>query len=226
MRSGGCPQGRVPGPARLRSLPAVGVIDTGVDDVARRTLRLVAGMTIGVALLGGCAEEQPASDTLPTASAEAEPSDAGLPPLGPAGFPVPPEAREKTPDGALEFTRYYIDLNGYIATEGQNPNPLIDLSENCRQCQQVAESYSKDLAAGFSYENFTYSFTENGPGLLQGDTAQVGFVYEQGAFVVVDSTGNLVDERSTASTGELHSGTVLRWDSGRSTWLVTELTIG
>ncbi|MGK5172564.1 DUF6318 family protein [Geodermatophilus sp. CPCC 205761] len=198
-----------------------------MDDVAgRATLRLVAGMTIGVALLGGCAEEQPASDTLPAASAEAEPSDADLPPLGPADFPVPPKARDKTPDGALEFTRYYIDLNGYIATEGQDPQPLIDLSENCKQCQQVAESYSNDRASGYSYDNFTYSFTGNGPGLIQGDTAQVGFVYEQGAFTVVDSTGNTVNERSAAATGELQSGTVLQWDSGRNTWLVTELTIG
>jgi len=76
-----------------------------VDDVARRTtLRLVAGLAAGVALLGGCSEKQEASDTLPNAGA-AEPSEAELPPLGPADLPMPDEARTKDAAGAVAFVR-------------------------------------------------------------------------------------------------------------------------
>ncbi|MGY1664239.1 DUF6318 family protein [Geodermatophilus sp. SYSU D00705] len=197
-----------------------------MDDVARRTtLRLAAGLAAGVALLGGCSEKQEASDTLPSADAT-QPSEAELPSLGPAEFPVPDEAREKTPEGALAFTRYYIDLNGYIADGPRDPQPLLDLSQSCRQCRQVVQSYTDDRAAGYAYRDFSYTFLEAGPGLLEGDTAQVGFVYEQGPFTVLDTSGQQVTDRSTAATGKLQSGTMLKWDESLSTWIVTELTIG
>ncbi|MGK5114174.1 DUF6318 family protein [Geodermatophilus sp. CPCC 205506] len=198
-----------------------------MDDVARRaTLRLVAGMTIGVALLGGCAEEQPASDTLPAASAEAEPSDADLPPLGPADFPVPPKAREKTPEGAAEFMRYYMDLNAYVAEGPRDPSPLLELSQECAYCRALADSYRNDLSAGYTYAPLSYEYQANGPGLVSGDAAEVGFVYSQGAFQTYDSNGQLVPGRSGPASGALQSGAHLAWNERLDTWIVTSMTVG
>jgi hypothetical protein len=203
------------------------VINTGVDDVTRRwTLRLVAGLAAGAVVLSGCSERQEAADTLPGADAEPSATEAELPPLGPSEFPVPDAARERTPEGALEFTRYYVKLNGHIASGPLNPQPLLDLSQDCRQCIAVAQSYADDRAAGYTYDQFTYKFTPAGPGLIEDDIAQVGFVYEQGPLNVLDGGGNRVAERSSSATGRLQSGTTLAWDSSRTTWIVTGLTIG
>jgi hypothetical protein len=201
------------------------VDDSGVDVARGWSLRLVAGLAVGAAVSSGCSGGQEAADTLPSADAPSA-TEEQLPPLGPEEFPVPDSAREKTPEGALEFTRYYIDLGSLIATDLRDPQPLLDLSLNCLQCRRVAESYAEDIAAGFRYVDFSYSFRANGPGLIDGDTAQVGFVYQQGAANVVDKNNALVPGRSTPATEELQSGSILKWDDHKHSWLVTELTIG
>ncbi len=188
--------------------------------------RTTAAVVVAVAVLSGCSDEQPANETLPTTSAEPSPSAEELPPLGPADFPVPDEAREKTPEGALEFTRYYVALGAHIGTGPLDPRPLLDLSRGCSQCQRVADAYANDLQAGYRYGAAGYSFEELGPGVLSSDSAQVAFIYSQEAFEVVDSSGAVVPERSSPSTGPLQSGAVLTWDQALRTWLVTELTIG
>ena len=192
----------------------------------RWTLRLVAGLAAGAVVLSGCSERQEASDTLPGADASPSATEAELPPLGPPEFPVPDAAREKTSEGALAFTRYYIALNGHIASGPLDPQPLLDLSRNCRQCIAVAESYVDDITAGYKYGKFTYEFTPAGPGLLKEDSAQVSFIFEQSPLDVLDRDGNRVNERSSTATGELQSGTTLVWDPTRTTWIVTGLTVG
>ena len=91
-------------------------------------LRVVAAATVAAAVLSGCSERQEANDTLPTATGEPTPTAEELPPLGPADFPMPGEAREKTPEGAVEFTRYYVSLIEYVADRGSlDSQPLLDL---------------------------------------------------------------------------------------------------
>lgn len=191
-----------------------------------RAARTAAALVVATAALAGCSEAEPASATLPSTSAQAAPTTEALPPLGPADFPVPPEAREKTPQGAVEFTRYYIALLWHLGRGPIDPQPLLDLSRGCRLCSQLAESYRSDIEAGYSYGDSTYQFTPYGPGVLSGDTAQVGFQFSEGAFVVFDAQGNRVEERSSQASEVLQSGTVLLWDQSRLTWTVTELTIG
>src|SRR4051812_43907045 len=79
-RSRRCPQFRDGGGSPLRTLRAV------------RALRwAVAGLVLGTTLLSGCSEKVEANDPLPSPSA-AETTKAP-PPVGPADFPVPDEAR-------------------------------------------------------------------------------------------------------------------------------------
>jgi hypothetical protein len=186
----------------------------------------VAGLAAGAVVLSGCSERQEANDTLPEADASPSASESELPPLGPPGHPVPAEARHKTPDGALAFAEYYMGLGTKIG-EGSIPaDALIELSDGCELCQQVADSYKADQAAGYTYQNSTYTFDEYAAPTLSGDTAELGFVYTQGAYTVVDAEGSQVTERSADATGELQSGMLLRWQEPVKSWTVTGLTIG
>src|SRR4051794_41324347 len=100
-----CPQvssERVPD---LRSLS--GPVSThGRTTVRRWSLRLVAGLAVAMALVGGCSSKHEANDTLPSASeTSATPS---LEPLGPADLPMPDDARSQDAAGAEAFVRYYM----------------------------------------------------------------------------------------------------------------------
>ena len=203
------------------------MIDTGVDDVTRRwTLRLVAALAAGAVVLSGCSEQQEASDTLPGADASPSASEGELPPLGPPAHPVPAEARHRTPEGALAFAEYYMGLGTEIGEGAIPAEALLDLSEGCELCQEVADSYKADQAAGYTYRNLTYTFDEYAMPTLSGDTAELGFVYAQSAYTVVDAEGNEIQERSGAATGELQSGMLLRWKVPLKGWTVTSLTVG
>src|SRR4051794_21315586 len=108
-----CPQAGSGGVPGLRSLPGIGE-HNGRTRVRRRSLRMVAGLAVATALLGGCATKHEASDTLPSASeSSASPS---LAQLGPADFPVPDEARTQDAAGAEAALRYYLDLIDHLGT--------------------------------------------------------------------------------------------------------------
>lgn len=202
------------------------VINSRGDDVTRqRPVRLVAGLAVVAALLCGCSEKQPAKDTLPTQSAaETTPE---LPPLGPEALPVPPEAREKTPEGALAFAKYYMTLGTEIG-HGDIPSQfLLDLSTpECRLCAQVAASFAEDQAAGYKHVGSSHTFEEYALPRISGDTAELGFVYSQSAYTVVDDNGQDIPAEAAPASGELQSGMLLEWRSDLSCWLVSNLTIG
>ena len=191
----------------------------------RWALRLTACLVVGAAALTGCSEKQEASESLPTPSS-ATPTEDALPPLGPAGFPVPDNAREKTPDGAVEFARYYVTLAKYLADNSSDPEPLLTLSQDCRSCTNIAQSLAQDRAAKFTYRQYDFEFSEYGPALVDGETAQVGFTYVQGPVSVVDEAGNVVADRSSATPEKLESGAVLLWRSDLRSWVITGLTVG
>ncbi|SDE28274.1 hypothetical protein SAMN05660485_00439 [Blastococcus fimeti] len=191
----------------------------------RWTLRLAACLVAGAAVLTGCSEKQEAAQTLPTSSSAAPTEDA-LPPLGPEGFPVPAEARKRTPEGAVEFVRYFVGLTGYLAEHSLDPAPLLDLSQDCRSCSNIAESLAEDRAANYTYREYEFEFTEYGPALLDGETAEMGFTYVQGPVSVVDPTGAVVTQRSSGRSEEMQSGAILRWRSDLNSWVMTGLTVG
>ncbi|MGY1745182.1 DUF6318 family protein [Blastococcus sp. SYSU D00695] len=188
--------------------------------------RAVVALALTVGAVSGCSDEQQASQTLPSASTSPSSSAEALPPLGPPDFPVPDEARERTPEGALEFTRYYISLLEHIGNGDLNPQPLLDLSLDCSYCNQVASSLAEDRAAGYRYGDISVSFHPYGPGLLNGNEAEVGFVYSQSAFTVYDGNGQVIETQSASATGDLQSGALLAWQADLHVWRVTSMTIG
>jgi hypothetical protein len=190
-----------------------------------RTVQFAAILAVGTVALTGCTDKQEASHTLPTTSAaETTP---GLPPLGPVDFPVPAEAREKTPEGALAFAKYYVDLAFEVGGGGVPSQALLDLSTpDCRLCNQVAASYAQDQASGYKHVGESHSFRENGPPLITDNVAEIGFAYTQGAYSVVDANGADVPSRAGKDSGVLSSGMRLEWRDDLDSWLVANLTIG
>jgi hypothetical protein len=140
---------------------------------------------------------------------------------------MPVEAREKTPEGALAFAKYFIALGTKVG-QGEAPSQaLLDLSTpECRLCGQVVASFAADEAAGYKHVGSSSTFKEYALPRLTGDSAEVGFVYSQSAYSVVDANGQDVPDRAVAATGELQSGMLLEWRADLTSWLVTSLTIG
>ncbi|MGY2129973.1 hypothetical protein [Blastococcus sp. SYSU DS0617] len=203
------------------------MINSGRDDVMRRwTLRLTACLVAGCAALTGCSEKQEASRSLPSTSSAA-PSKEALPPLGPADFPVPAEARAKTPDGALAFAEYYMMLGVKIGEGRVASDVLLDLStDECRLCERIARSLAEDRAAGYTYLGNSTTFEELGPPLIDDESAEIGFLFSQSSYTVLDASGQEVPARAGQAAEDLQSGMILIWNSGLSSWLVSNLTVG
>lgn len=190
------------------------------------TARTTAALAVAVAVLSGCSEEQPANDSLPEPSTAASETAEALPPLGPPDFPVPAEAREKTPDGALEFTRYYIGLMAHVANTSLDSAPLLELSNGCALCGGIADAFAADRAAGLSYSTLNIEFRPSGPGVITGDRAELAFVLSQNAVTVTGPDGQTRLDRVEPATGPLQSGASLVWTEDLRSWIVTSLTIG
>lgn len=171
-------------------------------------------------LLGGCAEKHPASQSLPTAS-KASASKA-LPPLGPADFPVPAEARQRTAPGASAFADYYITLANHLLANLDSA-PLRQLSQNCATCTSLADGYDANRRAGYHYEGGRLTITSLGAASVRGDQAEIAFQLEQLAVKVLDQANTEVPGK-TGDRYALSGGMSLLWDSAKSCWLVTSLT--
>jgi len=189
--------------------------------VGRRT---AVGVLACALLLAGCAAEHEASTTLPPvsdAAAATSSSAAALPAVGPADFPVPMEARQHTPTGALAFTRYYIELmNRQAAT--LDSQPLRDLSRKCETCEDLAQSYEETKAAGHHFRGGEITVVSMGGGLVHEGTSQTSFLLAESPTTIVDSSGAPVEVRSSAGK-RLTGGAILWWDADRSTWLMAQL---
>jgi hypothetical protein len=126
----------------------------------------------------------------------------------------------------VEFVRYYLSLAEYVAETTLESQPLLALSRNCRTCGQIAQAYSEDRQAGFSYQDYSFAFEEYGPAVLEGGTAEIAFTYSQTAITVEDANGQVVAARSTGASGELQSGAHLQWDTALRCWVLTSMTVG
>jgi len=181
-------------------------------------VRVVAGCLVAVAALSGCAEKHEASTTLPSASST---SGEGLPPLGPADFPVPDEARRQTEAGVLAFGSYYFDLsNSSLAS--RDTSQLRQLSRDCVACDELADSFDADRAAGNTYQGGGLSITGTGTVVVNESDAHFSFVVQQAARTVLDAQGNPLPDRASPAY-QFTRGMRLAWDSSRVTWLVTQL---
>lgn len=189
----------------------------------RWSLRLVAGLLVGVALLSGCAEKQEASDSLPTASAS--PTEDELEPLGPEDLPMPDEARTQDAAGAEAFVRYYIELINRTS-DVMDAGPLREFSDGCEDCERIADNVEADAAAGHDYEGGELSITEFTTPLINNSTAEMALRVDQAPLKVIDASGAVLEDLSSAAFVGLSSSAALSWDSARNSWVMSGLTLG
>ena len=184
--------------------------------------RAIAAAAVGIAVLAGCSDGGTANETLPPATSPAAPTAEALQPLGPSDFPVPDEARKKTPEGVRAFTQYYIDLTEHQLSS-LDPQPIRDLSRDCEVCDQLADGYDADRAAGYRYQGEPLTITSTGTAVVEGDRGEISFLLNQPPVVLYDSNNQLVSDRQSDAY-QLTGGLILEWDNAASSWLVTQLT--
>ena len=187
-----------------------------------RDLRwVIAGLVVGTTLLSGCSQKVEANDTLPSTSTS--PTTASLPPVGPADFPVPDEARTKDAAGAEAFLRYFIDLinRQQAIPAGQ---PLRDLGPDCQECLRIARNFDDAAAADQRYEGGEITLNDVTTPQFDGESASISFGARQEPVRLMDAAGNTVDELDLKPN--LGSGIELVWSYSDQTWLATGLNIG
>ena len=183
---------------------------------------VVAGLLLTLTLLTACAEKQEARETLPTASAA--PTTEERPPLGPADFPVPDEARTKDAAGAEAFLRYWIELSNRLQ-EVPDGQPLRDLGPECRECLRIAKNFDDAAAAGHRFVGGKLTLNDVPDPVLNGDEASIVFGIRQEAVELVDAAGNPVVEGLPVQPN-LGSGITLIWSEDDASWLVKSVTLG
>jgi hypothetical protein len=181
----------------------------------------VTGLIVGTTLLSGCSEKVEANDTLPPTSA-AETTEA-LPPVGPADFPVPDEARTKDAAGARAFLDYWVALlnRQQAIPDGQ---PLRDLGPDCHECLRIARVYDESAAAGRRYVGGQLAVVQAPAPLVEGNNTSVAFIAQEEAVQLVDASGATVQAVDAAS--DLSSGITLKWSEAEHAWLVVSMTLG
>jgi hypothetical protein len=187
-----------------------------------RDLRwVIAGLVVGTTLLSGCSQKVEANDTLPSTSTT--PTTASLPPVGPADFPVPDEARTKDAAGAEAFLRYFIDL---INRQRAIPagQPLRDLGPQCQECLRIARVFDDAATAGRHFEGGKLTLNSLAAPLLDGDGALISFGAGQEALSLADQTGAVLESLPADST--LGSGITLTWSQTDNAWLASGFNIG
>jgi hypothetical protein len=184
-----------------------------------------AAVALGTALLSGCgaAEAEAPSTSLPSATTAA-PTTEALPVVGPADFPVPPEARTQDAAGAEAFLRYWIDL---IDRQRAIPagQPLRDLGPDCHDCLRIAHNYDEAAAAGNRYAGGELTLNDVTAPDMGAESAYISFGIRQEAVQLVDSSGAPIDEGQEASPN-VFGGINLLWSNDQQSWIVTNFGFG
>ncbi len=190
-----------------------------------RVFRTAAALAVAAAALAGCSEAEPASETLPAATGEPSPTTETLPPLGPADFPMPAEARTQDAAGAEAFTRYYIGLINRTSTV-MDAAPLREFSQGCRDCDRIASDTENDAAQGYRYEGGELTIKEIGSAIREDGSAAISFTVDQSSLWVLDAQGQPVANLAFPPYINQNSGVNAVWDAERSSWLTRDLTLG
>ncbi|MDP5185504.1 hypothetical protein QOZ88_22960 [Blastococcus sp. BMG 814] len=192
-------------------------------DLRGGLIRTTLGCALaGTVLLTGCSEKQEASTTLPTTAAA--PTTETLPPLGPADFPVPDEARTKDAAGAEAFLRYWIDLLNRQRTVPSG-EALRELGAECQDCLRIAGNYDAAAAAGERYVGGELSLNDVTAPLIDNDEAMIAFGARREPVSLVDANGTVLEARAEPAPN-LSSGITLIWSQMDRSWLVKGFTLG
>ncbi|WP_163481396.1 DUF6318 family protein [Geodermatophilus sabuli] len=196
-----------------------------MDDVTRRwTLRLVAALAAGSAVLGGCSEPQEASDTLPPATAAPSTTE-GLPPLGPPDLPMPDAARTQDAAGAEAFVRYYIDLINRTSTV-MDAAPLREFSNGCADCDRIAANTESSAGANRDYEGGEITITALTAPLITDKRAEMAIRVNQAPLVVVGADGSVLSEEGSPAYTGIPGTAAATWDPTQATWTMATLAFG
>ncbi|WP_336405505.1 DUF6318 family protein [Klenkia sesuvii] len=173
--------------------------------------------------LTGCSDPGTPSDTLPTAaSTSAEPT---LEPLGPADFPVPPEAREQTEAGAAAFVRYYIQLINRAQSD-LDVQYLDSFSQGCETCAVLSQGLRSLAEQNFTVQGGAISIVSIAPPTLDGAQAEFVVSLAQDEFTVLDAAGAVQQALSAPAAEFPASGGLTEWSPQTSSWQMTQLTVG
>ena len=222
-RTAGSPQC---GSERSGSLVSLRTVrPTGIRAGQRIAGLAVAGLAMAALLTGCSAEEQQASTDLPPApSSSAEPTPE-LPPLGPADFPVPDEARVQDEAGAEAFLEYYVEL---INRQTAIPDgaPLRDLGPDCNECQRIAARLDEAASAQQAFRGGRISLTGDAGWAVSGAEARASFYVRVAPGAQMHRNGSAVAGTVSVLQKKLPSAAILRWSDARRTWLVSAVNFG
>ncbi|WP_222192762.1 DUF6318 family protein [Modestobacter italicus] len=188
-----------------------------------RLVRTAAATAVGIALLTSCSNGQTANETLPSASSSATEASESLPPLGPADFPMPIEAREKTQAGAIAASQYFIQLTVRAYQQGDT-EPVRTLSRDCEYCEALIDAVNEDQAAGNRITGGDVSFADPGQAYLTGETAETAFTVEQTSLSVIGPDDEAIASRAQPSFTAF-TALAATWSPDLQAWLVNQLTI-
>jgi hypothetical protein len=195
-----------------------------VGDHHGRLRHTAVAVALGTALLTGCSGEaaEAPSESLPSTSSPA-PTTEALPAVGPADFPVPPEARTKDAAGAEAFLRYWIDLlnRQRAVPAGQ---PLRDLGPECQECLRIASNYDRVASAEQRYQGGDLALNDVTTPSISADSASIGFGVRQEAVQLIDAANAILEEKG-AQPNEF-GGIDLTWSSTERAWVVTNFGVG
>ena len=183
----------------------------------------VVGLLVGTVLLSGCSQKTEANETLPSASAT--PTTESLPPVGPADFPVPDEARTKDAAGAEAFLRYYVEI---LNRQQDIPagQPIRDLGPECQECLRIALDLDEAAAAQRRYEGGELSVVGDFGTTLEDETVNLSFVARVETGALVEPSGAPVPGTEAAAVERLPSAALLTWSSETDCWQVKAMNIG
>ena len=184
------------------------------------------GAVLVAAVLAGCSDSEQASTTLPSTSSAAASPTSTLPPLGPADFPMPAEAREQNDAGASAFATYYIQLVNRL-NQDMDTQYLTALSDGCATCERIIRVTNSDAAKGYRYEGGETTVRGQLQAVVTGPgTSESAFIMDQAALRVLDPGGQEVAEASVPAQSGISAGTRAEWDPSLRSWKLTEFTAG
>ena len=190
-----------------------------------RQVRLAVAGLVAVAALVGCSDGGgKASESLPSTSRTAASSSASLPPLGPADFPVPVEARQQTPAGAKAFVAYYVELMSRAQLELQ-PDGLRDLSSDCDVCQRFADGIDGYRQMGLHATGGGIHLDGVSEPAVTGSRAEFSIGLTQAAFNLSNPDGTARPDLSAVGKTFPASGAATVWSTTDMSWLMAEITI-
>src|SRR3712207_2200367 len=103
--------------------------------------------------------------------------------------------------------------------------PLREFSDGCEDCNRIASATEEAVAAGQDYEGGEMTVNEVGRPLVKDNTVEIPLRVNQARFIVRDAAGTPTNDGIEEFENVLGAA-ALNWDSGRSTWLMTQLTFG